>query len=156
MNGLLSTVRVIRVALLLLTLACTAVDFFNQINLLYGSIAEFCTQESCPVMNAGARYVYLWSADKSQRPQKLSAPDYMENLMNWVQESLDDESVFPSLTGTFFILLFFDACGMLVVLTFLLALFQTWISRRTLPRSFATFLRGSSASMPTFTTRTCR
>ena len=33
-----------------------AVDFFNQINLLYGSIAEFCNDESCPIMNAGKKY----------------------------------------------------------------------------------------------------
>ena len=37
----------------------TAVDFFNQINMLYGTIAEFCTAESCPVMSAGPKYVSL-------------------------------------------------------------------------------------------------
>lgn len=30
-----------------------AVDFFNQINMLYGTITEFCTPEECPVMSAG-------------------------------------------------------------------------------------------------------
>ena len=29
------------------------VDFFNQINLLYGSITEFCTSETCACMSAG-------------------------------------------------------------------------------------------------------
>ena len=32
------------------------VDFFNQINMLYGTITEFCTEESCPVMSAGPKY----------------------------------------------------------------------------------------------------
>ena len=32
-----------------------AVDFFNQINMLYGTITEFCTPESCPVMSAGPK-----------------------------------------------------------------------------------------------------
>ena len=32
-----------------------AVDFFNQINMLYGTITDFCTPESCPVMSAGAK-----------------------------------------------------------------------------------------------------
>jgi DNA mismatch repair ATPase MutL len=36
------------------------VDFFNQINLLYGSITEFCTDASCPVMSAGPKYEYQW------------------------------------------------------------------------------------------------
>ena len=30
----------------------TVVDFYNQINLLYGSITEFCSPQSCPEMKA--------------------------------------------------------------------------------------------------------
>lgn len=39
----------------------TAVDFFNQINMLYGTITEFCTEDSCPVMAAGPKYEYHWA-----------------------------------------------------------------------------------------------
>lgn len=35
----------------------SAVDFFNQINMLYGTITEFCTHDSCPVMSAGPKCV---------------------------------------------------------------------------------------------------
>jgi MOB kinase activator 1 len=28
------------------------VDFYNQINLLYGAITEFCSPQSCPEMKA--------------------------------------------------------------------------------------------------------
>jgi len=34
----------------------SAVDFFNQVNLLYGTLTEFCTPESCPTMTAGPKY----------------------------------------------------------------------------------------------------
>lgn len=37
-------------------LCFSAVDFFNQINMLYGTITDFCTEESCPVMSAGPKY----------------------------------------------------------------------------------------------------
>jgi hypothetical protein len=30
----------------------TVVDFYNQINLLYGSITEFCSPQTCPEMKA--------------------------------------------------------------------------------------------------------
>ena len=30
----------------------SVVDFYNQINLLYGSITEFCSPQSCPEMKA--------------------------------------------------------------------------------------------------------
>ncbi|KFP87559.1 MOB kinase activator 1A, partial [Apaloderma vittatum] len=37
-------------------IAVNTVDFFNQINMLYGTITEFCTEASCPVMSAGPRF----------------------------------------------------------------------------------------------------
>jgi hypothetical protein len=32
--------------------AWAVVDFYNQINLLYGAITEFCSPQSCPEMKA--------------------------------------------------------------------------------------------------------
>jgi MOB kinase activator 1 len=32
------------------------VDFYNQINLLYGAITEFCSPQSCPEMKATDEY----------------------------------------------------------------------------------------------------
>ncbi|TPX68258.1 hypothetical protein SpCBS45565_g03233 [Spizellomyces sp. 'palustris'] len=77
--------------------ASLAVDFYNQINLLYGCISEYCTHENCPSMTAGARYEYLWADGKSiPKPIKCTAPEYIEYLLSWVDAQLDDESVFPS------------------------------------------------------------
>ena len=39
-------------ARVLLTNGFAVVDFYNQINLLYGSITEFCSPSSCPEMKA--------------------------------------------------------------------------------------------------------
>ncbi|RIB14969.1 MOB kinase activator 1A [Gigaspora rosea] len=81
-------------------LAVNTYDFFNQINMLYGTITEFCTPQLCPVMSAGPKYEYHWSdGDKYKKPTKLSAPEYVDHLMEWVQQQLDDESVFPSKIG---------------------------------------------------------
>ena len=41
-----------------------AVDFFNRINLMYGTIADVCTEESCPTMSGGPKYIHL--VDKRQ------------------------------------------------------------------------------------------
>ncbi len=47
------------------------------------------------------RYEYLWEDGVTyKRPTKLSAPDYVDTLMNWVQSLLDDENVFPHKIGT--------------------------------------------------------
>jgi len=37
----------------------SVVDFFNRINLLYGTICEYCTDQTCPTMSGGPRYVYM-------------------------------------------------------------------------------------------------
>jgi len=77
-------------------LAVNTVDFFNQINLLYGSITEFCTTQECPVMCASPKYEYLWSDGDKKKPIKVSAPEYIDRLMTWIQGILDDENIFPS------------------------------------------------------------
>eukprot|EP01122_Echinamoeba_exundans_P011189 TRINITY_DN435_c0_g1_i1.p1 TRINITY_DN435_c0_g1~~TRINITY_DN435_c0_g1_i1.p1 ORF type:complete len:216 (-),score=60.46 TRINITY_DN435_c0_g1_i1:209-856(-) len=80
-------------------LAVNTVDFFNQINLLYGSITEFCTPKTCPVMSAGPKYEYLWmDGEEVKKPVKCSAPEYVDFLMTWVQSKLDNEQIFPSRT----------------------------------------------------------
>jgi len=81
-------------------LAVNTFDFFNQINMLYGTITEFCTPESCPVMSAGPRFEYRWMDGVThKKPTKLSAPEYVDALMAWVQSQLDDEAIFPSKIG---------------------------------------------------------
>jgi len=81
-------------------IAVNVVDFYNQINLLYGSITEFCSPQACPEMKATDEYEYLWQDNENyKRPTKMSAPDYVEHLMTWVQSSIDNEAVFPSRIG---------------------------------------------------------
>uniref|UniRef100_A0A2P2KHZ7 MOB kinase activator-like 1A n=1 Tax=Rhizophora mucronata TaxID=61149 RepID=A0A2P2KHZ7_RHIMU len=81
-------------------LAVNTVDFFNQVNLLYGTLTEFCTPENCPTMTAGPKYEYRW-ADGVQikKPIEVSAPKYVEYLMDWIEAQLDDESIFPQKLG---------------------------------------------------------
>lgn len=80
--------------------AFSAVDFFNQINMLYGTITEFCTEDSCGIMSAGPKYEYHWADGQTvKKPIKCSAPKYIDYLMTWVQDQLDDETLFPSKIG---------------------------------------------------------
>lgn len=69
--------------------------------MLYGTITEFCTEESCPIMSAGPKYEYHWADGQTvKKPIKCSAPKYIDYLMTWVQDQLDDENLFPSKIGT--------------------------------------------------------
>lgn len=46
------------------------------------------------------RYEYLWADGKDiKKPMKVSAPEYADYLMTWVQNILEDETVFPTNDG---------------------------------------------------------
>ena len=76
-------------------LAVNVIDFFNQVNLLFGSINEYCTEKSCPIMSAGTKYEYYWASAKDKKPQKVSASKYVDLLMTWIQTLLEDDKIFP-------------------------------------------------------------
>ncbi|XP_011825173.1 PREDICTED: MOB kinase activator 3C isoform X1 [Mandrillus leucophaeus] len=81
-------------------IAVHVVDFFNRINLIYGTMAERCSETSCPVMAGGPRYEYRWQDERQyRRPAKLSAPRYMALLMDWIEGLINDEEVFPTRVG---------------------------------------------------------
>lgn len=82
-------------------LAVNAVDFYNAIAILYTTLDEFCTDKSCEVMSAGSKYEYLWADGvRYKRPVRLSAPEYIDKLFDWVESQMDDNSIFPQQLGT--------------------------------------------------------
>lgn len=83
-------------------LAVNTVDFFNETSLIYGTILEICSEESCPVMSAGELYQYYWMDGVNVKtPVKVSAPQYVDYLMTWVDSLINDESIFPLQSGRF-------------------------------------------------------
>ena len=53
-------------------------------------------------MSAGPKYEYHWADGHTvKKPIKCSAPKYIDYLMTWVQDQLDDETLFPSKIGAF-------------------------------------------------------
>lgn len=73
-------------------------DFHKQICMLFGTVSQFCSAQSCPKMTAGKKYQYLWSYGPERQPVEYSAFEYIHLLLAWVQEQLDDESIFPSMS----------------------------------------------------------
>ena len=59
-------------------------------------------------MSAGPRYEYQWAQpsyglcavpNAPKRLQRLSAPEYIDSMLNWIQSLLDNENYFPSKLG---------------------------------------------------------
>ncbi|XP_065051026.1 MOB kinase activator 3A-like [Rhopilema esculentum] len=77
-------------------LAVHVVDFFNRINLIYGTIYDYCTDQSCPVMSGGPKYDYYWAdGDKYKKPTSVTARQYVQLLMDWTDGIINDEEIFP-------------------------------------------------------------
>ena len=44
------------VGFIILMMYCVVVvDFFNRINVIYGVVCDFCTEQSCPTMSGGGK-----------------------------------------------------------------------------------------------------
>eukprot|EP00013_Stygamoeba_regulata_P027077 CAMPEP_0177663642 /NCGR_PEP_ID=MMETSP0447-20121125/20031_1 /TAXON_ID=0 /ORGANISM="Stygamoeba regulata, Strain BSH-02190019" /LENGTH=127 /DNA_ID=CAMNT_0019169485 /DNA_START=361 /DNA_END=744 /DNA_ORIENTATION=+ len=47
-------------------------------------------------MTAGPKYEYLWADGVTvKKATAMPAPEYVDNLMTWIQDKLDDEHLFP-------------------------------------------------------------
>ncbi|KAI0736331.1 Mob1/phocein [Fomitopsis betulina] len=73
-------------------------DFYQNLNSFYGVLAECCTQQSCPTMCAGPNLNYTW-INQDRKSVHLPAPTYIDYVMTWVQNMLDDDTVFPTKSG---------------------------------------------------------
>ncbi|KAE9464576.1 hypothetical protein C3L33_03520, partial [Rhododendron williamsianum] len=53
-----------------------------------------------PVLMSKFRYEYRWADGVTiKKPIEVSAPKYVEYLMDWIESQLDDESMFPQKLG---------------------------------------------------------
>lgn len=78
-------------------IALHVMDFFNEISLL-GELAT--THEDAEKFNQPGRgfpagFVYKWRDAKNKKAQSVSAPDYINYSIAYIDGILDDPSVFP-------------------------------------------------------------
>ncbi|XP_018899011.1 MOB kinase activator-like 2 isoform X2 [Bemisia tabaci] len=76
-------------------LASHTIAFFDHINLIYGTISEFCTALDCPEMTGPGVRTYLWFDEKGKKT-KVAAPQYIDYVMTFTQKTISDESIFPT------------------------------------------------------------
>lgn len=72
-------------------------DFHKLCFMLFETVSIYCTPESCPAMTAGPKFKFLW-ADTHKITTQPCARDYIYCVLDWVQEQLDNDSIFPSVS----------------------------------------------------------
>eukprot|EP00904_Undaria_pinnatifida_P004442 jgi/Undpi1/1399/HiC_scaffold_11.g04791.m1 len=65
------------------------VDFFNEVSLLYGIVADGAAQFERPGEGFPPGFEYLW----------CSAPQYVDHVMTWVEDQINKEDIFPTTPG---------------------------------------------------------
>jgi len=76
-------------------IAVNTVHFYNAANMIYGTCSEFCTDKECPAMSAG-KNEYLWKDNVNyKKPTRVTAPTYIDLLLNWVSDQISDPALFP-------------------------------------------------------------
>jgi len=81
-------------------IAHCSLDIFKHVVKAYGTLTIFCTPERCPKMTAGeVQYTWLGS---NNRPAEISAPEYIDAVLTWVQCQFDSEEIFPTKLGNKF------------------------------------------------------
>lgn len=75
-----------------------ALALFDHVNLLYGTVSEFCTAASCPDMTGPGGRTYAWYDDRGKK-SRVAAPQYVDYVMTFTQKTVSDETVFPTKYG---------------------------------------------------------
>ncbi|XP_047022889.1 MOB kinase activator-like 2 isoform X4 [Helicoverpa zea] len=76
-------------------LASHTLALFDHVNLLYGTVSEFCTAASCPDMTGPGGRTYAWYDDRGKK-SRVAAPQYVDYVMTFTQKTVNDETVFPT------------------------------------------------------------
>jgi len=72
------------------------VDFFNEASLIYGMVAEEAEHKFVrPGEGFPPGFEYLWSDASTRTPIKCSAHQYVDYVMSWAEDQVNDESIFP-------------------------------------------------------------
>lgn len=78
-------------------LAANTVDFFNEISLLYGLVIDDAAQFTKPGEGFPPGFEYRWGESNTKKPIRVSSPEYVDYVMTWVEDQLDNEAIFPTL-----------------------------------------------------------
>ncbi|OQR68005.1 MOB kinase activator 2-like [Tropilaelaps mercedesae] len=76
-------------------LAFHTLAFFEHVNMIYGTVAEFCTVSGCPDMLGPGNRQYLWFDDRGKKC-RLAAPQYVDYAMTFTQNTVTNEAFFPT------------------------------------------------------------
>lgn len=82
-------------------LALNVFEFFTYLNHFYSVVAESCNASTCPSMSAGPGLDYTW-LDQNRKQMRLPASQYIDYVLAWINNRINEEQLFPTKAGSQF------------------------------------------------------
>ncbi|ODM95088.1 MOB kinase activator-like 2 [Orchesella cincta] len=82
-------------------MATQIIPLFENVNEICCTVSEFCTSSSCPDMNGPGMRLHPWYHEKGKKA-KVSAPQYIDYVMTFIQNTIHDETMFPTKAANLF------------------------------------------------------
>lgn len=76
-------------------LALNVFESFQHLNKFYGVISEYVTQDKYPKMLADPKTEYIWVLPNN-KSISLPANQYIDYALNWINNKIDDQTIFPT------------------------------------------------------------
>jgi hypothetical protein len=76
-----------------------AVDFFNEINLIWDIIGDIGIEELPDGQGFPPGFEYRWADPRTKSTISCSGPQYVQHVLNWVEGEVNNEQLFPTSAG---------------------------------------------------------
>ena len=77
-------------------LSVNTIDFYNELSLLCGLVGEAWSTQLKPGEGFPKGFEYRWADGKTiKKPVRCSSSEYVDYVMRWVEEQLENSSLFP-------------------------------------------------------------
>ncbi|KAM7459158.1 hypothetical protein BLSTO_00062 [Blastocystis sp. subtype 1] len=76
-------------------------NFVEITSMLYDSVSDMCTKESCPEMSAGPHYSYYWTDFNGSNPVPMTAKQYINTLFQSINDLFESEPFNQCASGVF-------------------------------------------------------
>mmetsp|Transcript_185 Transcript_185/g.629 ORF Transcript_185/g.629 Transcript_185/m.629 type:complete len:218 (+) Transcript_185:70-723(+) len=76
-------------------IAANTVDFYNELSLLYGLCSDDAKRFTKPGEGFPPKFEYRWADNNSSKAIRVSSPEYVDYVMTWVEDQIDNEEIFP-------------------------------------------------------------
>lgn len=78
-------------------IAVNIVDFFNEVSLIWGIVLETDLPKYQPGEGFPVGFEYLWADGVTvKKPIRCSSTDYVDYVMTWIEDKINDETIFPT------------------------------------------------------------